>query len=282
MYEQKMSPAPAMGMVSNLQHCSVHDGPGIRTTVFLKGCNMRCQWCHNPETISFEREMLFYPEKCIGCGMCDEGCFAGAKVPCGDRMTVDDVFQDIQLDQPYYGKDGGVTVSGGEPLCQPEFAGALLRAAKERGISTAIESMACAKWETIETILPYLDTYLMDIKHTNPAKHKEFTGRSNELMMENARKVALSGKTRLVIRVPVIPTFNDTVEEIQGIARFADTLPGVDKIHLLPYHRLGQDKYEGLGRPYLMGNVEPPSKEHMETLKKAVHAVCGLDCQIGG
>ena len=144
------------------------------------------------------------------------------------------------------------------------------------------QSMACAKWETIETILPYLDTYLMDIKHTNPAKHKEFTGRSNELMMENARKVALSGKTRLVIRVPVIPTFNDTVEEIQGIARFADTLPGVDKIHLLPYHRLGQDKYEGLGRPYLMGNVEPPSKEHMETLKKAVHAVCGLDCQIGG
>ena len=98
MYEQKMSPAPATGMVSNLQHCSVHDGPGIRTTVFLKGCNMRCQWCHNPETISFEREMLFYPEKCIGCGMCDEGCFAGAKVPCGDRMTVDDVFQDIQLD----------------------------------------------------------------------------------------------------------------------------------------------------------------------------------------
>ena len=101
-------------------------------------------------------------------------------------------------------------------------------------------------------------------------------------MMENAINVALSGKTSLVIRVPVIPTFNDTVEEIQGIARFADTLPGVDKIHLLPYHRLGQDKYEGLGRPYLMGNVEPPSKEHMETLKKAVHAVCGLDCQIGG
>ena len=214
------------GRVFDVQKYSIHDGPGIRTIVFLKGCVLRCKWCCNPES------------------------------------------------QEY--------LSGGECLCQPEFAGALLRAAKERGISTAIESMACAKWETIETILPYLDTYLMDIKHTNPAKHKEFTGRSNELMMENARKVALSGKTRLVIRVPVIPTFNDTVEEIQGIARFADTLPGVDKIHLLPYHRLGQDKYEGLGRPYLMGNVEPPSKEHMETLKKAVHAVCGLDCQIGG
>ena len=115
-----------LGRVHSVESFGSADGPGVRYIVFLKGCNMRCQWCHNPETISFEREMLFYPEKCIGCGMCDEGCFAGAKVPCGDRMTVDDVFQDIQLDQPYYGKDGGVTVSGGEPLCQPEFARALL------------------------------------------------------------------------------------------------------------------------------------------------------------
>ena len=130
--------------------------------------------------------------------------------------------------------------------------------------------------------LDYLDLYLMDIKHTNPEKHKAFTGRSNERMLENARKTALSGMTRLVIRVPVIPGFNDTVEEIQGIARFAATLPGVDKIHLLPYHRLGQDKYTGLGREYLLDGVLPPSAEHMETLKKAVHAVCGLDCQIGG
>ena len=117
--------------------------------------------------------------------------------------------------------------------------------------------------------MPYLDLYLMDIKHTNPAKHKEFTGRPNDLMMENARKVALSGKCKLIIRVPVIPTFNDTIEEIQGIARFADTLPGVEQLHLLPYHRLGQDKYIGLGRPYLMEGILPPTKEHMETLKKA-------------
>ena len=282
MYEQKMSPAPATGMVSNLQHCSVHDGPGIRTTVFLKGCNMRCQWCHNPETISFEREMLFYPEKCIGCGMCDEGCFAGAKVPCGDRMTVDDVFQDIQLDQPYYGKDGGVTVSGGEPLCQPEFARDLLRAAKERGINTAIESMACVPWKNIEMVLPYLDTYLMDIKHTNQEKHKQFTGKPNGLALENARKVALSGQTNLVIRVPVVPTFNDSVEEIKSIASFASTLPGVKKIHLLPYHRLGQDKYDWLGREYKLPEILPPEPEHMELLKKAVHSVCDLDCQIGG
>ena len=128
----------------------------------------------------------------------------------------------------------------------------------------------------------YLDLYLMDIKHTNPAKHKEFTGRPNDLMMENARKVALSGKCKLIIRVPVIPTFNDTIEEIQGIARFADTLPGVEQLHLLPYHRLGQDKYIGLGRPYLMEGILPPTKEHMETLKKAAESVSSLHVQIGG
>ena len=116
----------------------------------------------------------------------------------------------------------------------------------------------------------------------NQEKHKEFTGRANGLMLENARKVALYGKTKLIIRVPVIPTFNDTIEEIQGIARFADTLPGVEQLHLLPYHRLGQDKYIGLGRPYLMEGILPPTAEHMQMLKGAVHAVCGLDCQIGG
>ena len=256
------------GRVFDVQKYSIHDGPGIRTIVFLKGCVLRCKWCCNPESQEYKIQTMKVQ---------------GEDKVIGRDVTVRGMIKEVEKDRVYYYRSGGgMTLSGGECLCQPEFAGALLRAAKERGISTAIESMACAKWETIETILPYLDTYLMDIKHTNPAKHKEFTGRSNELMMENARKVALSGKTRLVIRVPVIPTFNDTVEEIQGIARFADTLPGVDKIHLLPYHRLGQDKYEGLGRPYLMGNVEPPSKEHMETLKKAVHAVCGLDCQIGG
>ena len=167
-------------------------------------------------------------------------------------------------------------------MCQADFSRDLLRAAKERGINTAVESMACAPWEKIEQVLPYLDVYLMDIKHMDQEKHKEFTGRANGLMRENARRVALYGKTRLVIRVPVIPTFNDSVEEIQAIARFAASLPGVNKIHLLPYHRLGQDKYEGLGRPYLMEGILPPTAEHMQMLKNAVHAVCSLDCQIGG
>ena len=256
------------GRVFDVQRYSIDDGPGIRTIVFLKGCVLRCKWCCNPESQEYRIQNM----KVLG-----------ENKVIGYDTTVREMIEEVERDRPYYYRSGGgMTLSGGECLCQPDFARDLLRAAKERGITTAIESMACAPWETIEAILPYLDTYLMDIKHTNHEKHKAFTGKSNELMMENARKVAVSGKTHLVIRVPVIPTFNDTVEEIQGIARFASTLPGVDKIHLLPYHRLGQDKYEGLGRPYLMGDIEPPTKEHMETLKKAVHAVCALDCQIGG
>ena len=145
-----------------------------------------------------------------------------------------------------------------------------------------MESMACAEYSVIEKILPYLDTYLMDIKHTDPQKHKQFTGRSNELMMENAKKVAASGQTELVIRVPVIPTFNCTVTEIESIAKFAAGLPGVKKLHLLPYHRLGQDKYEGLGRNYELKELVPPANDTMQELLRAAQRVTDLDCQIGG
>lgn len=256
------------GRIFDVQRYSIHDGPGIRTILFLKGCILRCRWCCNPESQEFAiQKMIVQGEEKI----------------IGRDVTVEEMLQVVEKDRAYYYRSGGgMTLSGGECLCQPEFARDLLRGAKERGIHTAIESMAGMPWENIQMVLPYLDLYLMDIKHTNPEKHKAFTGRSNERMLENARKTALSGMTRLVIRVPVIPGFNDTVEELQGIARFAATLPGVDKIHLLPYHRLGQDKYTGLGREYLLDGVLPPSAEHMETLKKAVHAVCGLDCQIGG
>ena len=256
------------GRIFDVQRYSIHDGPGIRTILFLKGCILRCRWCCNPESQEFAiQKMIVQGEEKI----------------IGRDVTVEEMLQVVEKDRAYYYRSGGgMTLSGWECLCQPEFARDLLRGAKERGIHTAIESMAGMPWENIQMVLPYLDLYLMDIKHTNPEKHKAFTGRSNERMLENARKTALSGMTRLVIRVPVIPGFNDTVEEIQGIARFAATLPGVDKIHLLPYHRLGQDKYTGLGREYLLDGVLPPSAEHMETLKKAVHAVCGLDCQIGG
>jgi pyruvate formate lyase activating enzyme len=256
------------GRIFDIQRYSIHDGPGIRTIVFLKGCVMRCRWCCNPESQSYEIEKMVVDGK--------------TKI-IGKDITVKEVMETVEKDSTYYRRSGGgLTLSGGESLCQSEFAYALLKTAKSRGLNTAMESMGCAKYETIEKILPYLDTYLMDIKHTNPNKHKEFCGRDNILMLENARKIAESGLTKLVIRVPVIPTFNDTVEEISDIARFADKLPGVEKIHLLPYHRLGQDKYVGLGRDYLMGDILPPDNEHMEMLKKAVENVSNLNCQIGG
>lgn len=258
----------AKGRIFDIQRYSIHDGPGIRTIVFLKGCVMRCKWCCNPESQSYEIEEMLVDGK--------------PKV-IGRDVTVKEVMEIVDKDATYYRRSGGgLTLSGGESLCQPEFAYALLKTAKARGLNTAMESMGCAKYETIENILPYLDTYLMDIKHTNPKKHQEFCGRDNILMLENARKIAESGLTRLVIRVPVIPTFNDTVEEISDIARFADKLPGVEKIHLLPYHRLGQDKYKGLKREYLMGDILPPENQHMEMLKKTVENVSKLNCQIGG
>ena len=263
-----MSYLQTKGRIFDVQRYSIHDGPGIRTIVFLKGCVLRCRWCCNPESQEYGIQTM----KVLG----------KDKV-IGRDVTVEEMIKVVEQDRPYYRRSGGgLTLSGGESLCQPEFARDMLRAAKERGINTALESMACAPFETIETILPYLDLYLMDIKHTNQEKHKQFTGKPNELALENARKVALSGQTNLVIRVPVVPTFNDSVEEIKSIASFASTLPGVKKIHLLPYHRLGQDKYDWLGREYKLPEILPPEPEHMELLKKAVHSVCDLDCQIGG
>ena len=256
------------GRIFDIQRYSIHDGPGIRTIVFLKGCVLRCKWCCNPESQEYQIQTMMVQ---------------GKPKTIGRDVTVEEVMETVMKDQIYYQRSGGgLTLSGGESLCQAEFARDLLRAAKTRGINTAMESMAGLPYEKVEMVLPYLDTYLMDIKHMNPLKHKEFTGKSNELMLENARKIAESGQTKLVIRVPVIPTFNEQPDEIRDIAWFADKLPGVDKIHLLPYHRLGQDKYDGLGRTYEMPDVLPPENEYMDMLKRVVEQNSKLTCQIGG
>lgn len=256
------------GRIFDIQRYSIHDGEGIRTICFLKGCVLRCKWCCNPESQEYGiQEMIV----------------RGKPKTVGQDITVAEVMEIVEKDRAYYYRSGGgLTLSGGESLCQPEFARDLLRAAKAVGVNTAMESMACAKWEVIEQILPYLDHYLMDIKHINSAKHKAFTGKGNELMLENARRIANSGQTRLSVRVPVIPTFNDSPEEIREIAVFADKLSGVKDIYLLPYHRLGQDKYEGLGRTYELPDILPPEPEHMQMLKKVVETSSRLRCQIGG
>ncbi|MCR5311220.1 MAG: glycyl-radical enzyme activating protein [Lachnospiraceae bacterium] len=263
-----MKDSEVKGRIFDIQRYSIHDGLGIRTIVFLKGCVLRCKWCCNPESQSHEIETM---------------TVLGEEKTVGRDVTVAEVLEVAEKDRQYYRRSGGgITLSGGETLLQPEFALALLREAKHRGFNTAIESMGCAKYETIESLLPYIDTYLYDIKHTDPAKHERFTGKRNELMLENARKIAESGLTRLVIRVPVIPTFNETADEIGDIAGFADKLPGVDTIHLLPYHKFGEGKYEGLKRPYPMGDIPTLSNEHMQMLKKRVESVSKLKCHIGG
>ncbi len=257
------------GRIFDIQRYSIHDGRGIRTIVFLKGCVLRCRWCCNPESQNYGVETVE---------------INGRKKVYGRDVTVEEVIETVRKDRIYYRRSGGggLTLSGGECLCQPQFARDLLRAAKSIGISTAIESMACVDYQAIDGVLPYLDQYLMDIKHMDGAKHKAFTGRDNALILENARKVAASGMTDLSIRVPTIPTFNDTPEEIRAIARFADSLPGVKRIHLLPYHRLGQDKYERLGREYTLKEILPPTNEHMKMLQEMVERETSLQCILGG
>lgn len=254
------------GRIFNIQRFSIHDGPGIRTIVFFKGCYMRCAWCCNPESQQFEIQTLV------------EG---GKEKTVGRDVTVDEIMPEILADIPYYRRSGGgVTLSGGEVLVQADFAAELLRACKAAGLHTAIESAASSTYDKIEKLLPYLDLYLMDIKIMDPEKHKEYTGIDNSRILENARRVAKSG-VELIIRTPVIPGVNDTAEQIRAISRFARELGTVKEHHLLPYHRLGQDKYAGLGRNYALKDVEPPEKEKMEYLL-SVAEESGLKCQIGG
>ena len=254
------------GRIFDIQKFSVHDGPGIRTIVFLKGCMFRCRWCCNPESQEYEIQSMN---------------MAGRPKTVGQDVTVREVMAEVAKDMNYFARSGGgLTLSGGESLLQPEFAKALLMTAHSYGINTAIESTGAVEYEIIEDLLPYIDYFLMDIKHINSKKHEEFIGKPNTLVLENAKKIAMNAKN-LVIRVPVIPTFNDTTEEIEQIAEFAASLPNVKKMHLLPYHRLGQDKYEGIGREYMLPDILPPDDGKMAELKRACEKY-GIECQIGG
>ncbi len=254
------------GRIFNIQRFSIHDGPGIRTIVFFKGCVLRCAWCSNPESQNFDIEKLLEN---------------GRERTVGRDVTVDEIMPEILADLPYYRRSGGgVTISGGEVLCQADFAAELLRECKECGVHTAIETAASLPFEKIKKLLPYLDLCLMDIKHMDPEVHREYTGRDNAIILENARKLSESG-VELIIRTPVIPTFNDTKEDIKAISDFARSLRGVKEHHLLPYHRLGSDKYSGLGRNYSMKDIEPPSDEKMRYLL-SVAEESGLKCSIGG
>lgn len=254
------------GRIFDIQKFSIHDGPGIRTIVFLKGCLFRCRWCCNPESQEYEIQQVIVD---------------GAPKTYGRDVTVAEVLKEIEKDRAFYRRSaGGITLSGGECMCQPEFAEALLNGCHERGLTTAIETTAAATYDIVERIVAETDYVLLDIKHMNSDKHRAFIGKDNARVLENARKIAAAG-ANLTIRVPVIPTFNDTPAEIGAIAEFARKLPGVTRMHLLPYHRLGIDKYDRLSRDYLLKDIVPPDEEQMAELLQEVTRR-GLAGQIGG
>lgn len=249
----------AKGLITDIQRASFHDGDGIRTTVFLKGCPLSCLWCHNPECISFEKEILAYPEKCIGCGLCDEGCFSGAKVICGKEMTTEEVFSEIALDIPYFEGGGGVTISGGEPMAQREFTKDLIRVCKEKGINCAIETSLIIY---DEEIFKNLDFIMADIKIWDDEVHKKYTGVSNREILENFKKLDSLG-IPIIVRTPIIPGVNQGIDKI---SEFVGGLKNVIEYELLPYHPLGTGKAKALGKEFT--EFEIPTVEYMKELEK--------------
>lgn len=228
------------GIIADIQRASFHDGSGIRTTVFFKGCPLSCKWCHNPECISFEKQVLAYPEKCIGCGKCDEGCFSGARVVCGRELTAEEVLREVLRDKPYYDKDGGVTFSGGEPFAQREFLSECIDICKNNGISCAAEtSLICYE----EEIFQKLDFVMADLKIWDNELHKKYTGAENTTIKENFKSLDKLD-IPILARTPLIPEIN---QEIDKISEFLKGFKNVVKYELLPYHPLGNAKRRALG-----------------------------------
>ena len=250
-----------MAIIFDIKRCSMQDGPGIRTVVFFKGCPLRCRWCHNPESQAFEPETLHYPDKCIGCGRCAEGCYTGARQLCGQDVTLAQVMEPILADKPYYGEEGGVTLSGGEPLCQPEFALELVRACHREDIRVAVEtSMAVYRPE----LLAEVDLIIADVKVWDDARHRDWVGVSNRPILEHIRRADTLG-VPILLHTPVIPGVNDTPEEITAIRDFARSLRHMVGYELLPYHPFGEDKQQALGREPIRFSV--PTEAQMKTLR---------------
>lgn len=299
------------GKTYDIQGFSVQDGPGIRTTVFLKGCPLRCPWCHSPESQAFSTELnwmsirclgcdtcgkcldvcphgaisrgeetqnaagdkIIYPEVdaalCDNCGACAKACKATALYMCGTDRTVDEVMRRVLRDQPFYEESGGgITVSGGECLCQPDFTLELLKCCKAQGIHTAVDTTGFVPWEAIESVLPYTDVFLYDLKNMDSVLHKQVICVPNELILENAQKIAGAGG-RLWVRIPIIPMFNDSKEHFDLYGKFLSGIKdAVDIVQLLPYHKMGVSKYDRLIKKETVFVAEPPSDALMQARKE--------------
>ncbi len=251
-----------IGIIADIERASSHDGPGIRTVVFLKGCPLHCRWCHNPECINKDPEALFYKEKCIGCGGCAEGCFSGARVICGREITPEEVMNEIRLDKRYYGERGGITISGGEPLLQREFTKALAAAAKRENIGVAVET---SLYLYDEELLRTFDLIMFDMKHAEEEAHREATGVSLAVIKKNIEKAAGLG-IPMIARTPIVPEVNGKAEIISEISDYLKQFPSICKYELLPYHPLGLPKAAALGSEQERFSV--PSQELMRVLSK--------------
>ena len=269
------------GTVFNIQRFCVNDGPGIRTTVFLKGCPLSCVWCQNPESQRFEPEILFYKDKCTGCGRCkcvtaadrDFVCFNGAKEICGKTVSANEVTAEVLKDKPFYkNSGGGVTLSGGEPLAQYDFSLELLKKAKENGIHTAIETCGYAEKSKILEIAKYVDLFLFDCKETDPELHKKYTGVDNKIILENLKALSDAG-SKIILRCPIIPGFNDRAEHFKGISETAEKFIGIEHIEIEPFHPLGESKYSALGRE--VADIPVPSGKTVDKWIKQIG--CGTD-----
>lgn len=268
--------APVTGRITEIQRFCIHDGPGIRTTVFLKGCPLRCVWCHNPETQQAAAQLAFTAATCIGCGSCvaacnqgaqrlaDEirsldrascsacgacadACPAGALELVGREVTVDEVIAEVERDRPFYQQSGGgMTLSGGEPLVQGDFAVGLLQAAKAAGLHTCVETCSQVDPAVLDRVLPLVDLFLCDVKETDADRHRAWTGVGNQRILANLRRLHAAG-ARMRLRCPIIPGLNDRDDHFAGIAALARELAGIEGVEIMPFHRLGESKVDRFG-----------------------------------